>query len=231
VALRAERLAVSQQTVPPAVKRPTRQPFAGPPLFTSLTSVKTTPSCALAGVAEIELDYLARKTGSPSTIVGDAGTVVGGHEGIEGLGGLLAVTLAVGRDPARQRELRSGRSSTSKAVFIASSRTRSTSSCSGPTTPTSAGEPSCGRNTCTTPSSASCCSASFSFLAFIASGQPHAAQDFRREARHAEEGDVLALGQRVADPQRAVVRDADDVAGVMLRPPPSGPGRRRIAGR
>ena len=45
----------------------------------------------------------------------------------------------------------------------------STSSCSGPTTPTSAGAPSRGRNTCTTPSSDICCSASFSFFAFIAS--------------------------------------------------------------
>ena len=68
-----------------------------------------------------------------------------------------------------------------------SSRTFSTSSCSGPTTPTSAGEPSSGRNTCTTPSSAMSCSACFSFLAFIASMQPHAAQDFRREVRHADE--------------------------------------------
>ena len=43
-----------------------------------------------------------------------------------------------------------------------------------------------------------------------------AAQDFRREIRHAEEGDVLALGQRVADAQRAVIGDADHVAGIGL---------------
>ncbi len=43
-----------------------------------------------------------------------------------------------------------------------------------------------------------------------------AAQDFRREIGHAAEQDVLALGQRVADPERAVVGDADDVAGERL---------------
>ena len=43
-----------------------------------------------------------------------------------------------------------------------------------------------------------------------------AAQDFRREARHAAEGQGLALGQRVADAQRAVIGDADDVAGEGL---------------
>ena len=47
-------------------------------------------------------------------------------------------------------------------------------------------------------------------------GQPHAAQDFRREVRHADEIDVLALGQRVADRHRAVVGDADHVAGIGL---------------
>ena len=46
--------------------------------------------------------------------------------------------------------------------------------------------------------------------------EPHAAQDFRREVRHAAEQDVLALGQRVADAQRAVVGDADHVAGKGL---------------
>ena len=47
-------------------------------------------------------------------------------------------------------------------------------------------------------------------------GELDAAQDLGREARHAAEQDVLALGQRVADAQRAVVRDADDVAGEGL---------------
>ena len=47
-------------------------------------------------------------------------------------------------------------------------------------------------------------------------GELDAAQDLGREARHAAEHDVLALGQRVADAQRAVVRDADHVAGPGL---------------
>jgi hypothetical protein len=42
------------------------------------------------------------------------------------------------------------------------------------------------------------------------------AQDLRREGRHAAEVHLLALGQRVADAQRAVVGDADDVAGPGL---------------
>ena len=46
--------------------------------------------------------------------------------------------------------------------------------------------------------------------------EPDAAQDFRGEARHAAEHDVLALGQRIADPQRAVIGDADHVAGKRL---------------
>ena len=79
-----------------------------------------------------------------------------------------------------------------------------------------AGEPSSGENSCTTPSSAICCSASFSFLAFIASPSRT-----RRRISGAKFGtprkqDVLALGQRVADAQRAVVGDADHVAGIGL---------------
>src|ERR1700755_97581 len=70
--------------------------------------------------------------------------------------------------------------------YSASRRALSTSSCSGPTTPTSAGAPSRGRNTCTTPSSDICCQASLSFFAF---------------------------GGGVADAQRAVVGNADDIAG------------------
>src|SRR5215208_1586960 len=61
-----------------------------------------------------------------------------------------------------------GSKSTGKP-YSSFSRTFSTSSCSGPTTPTRAGEPSSGRKTCTTPSSASSCSACLSFFAFIAS--------------------------------------------------------------
>ena len=43
-------------------------------------------------------------------------------------------------------------------------------------------------------------------------GELDAAQDLGREGRDAVEGEVLALRQRVADAERAVVRDADDVA-------------------
>ena len=46
--------------------------------------------------------------------------------------------------------------------------------------------------------------------------EPHAAQDFRREVGDADDLDRLALGQRVADPQHAVVGNADDVAGPRL---------------
>ena len=46
--------------------------------------------------------------------------------------------------------------------------------------------------------------------------QPHAAQDFRREVGDADDLQRLAFGQRVADPQHAVVGNADDVAGPGL---------------
>ena len=42
--------------------------------------------------------------------------------------------------------------------------------------------------------------------------QPHAAKNLRREVRHASKKNVLALRKRVADSQRAVVRDAHHVA-------------------
>src|SRR6185437_5581792 len=80
-------------------------------------------------------------------------------------------------------------SNSTGSEYSASSRALSTSSCNGPTTPTSAGAPSRGRNTWTTPSSDICCRASFSFFAF---------------------------GERVADAERAVVGNADDVAGIGL---------------
>ena len=46
--------------------------------------------------------------------------------------------------------------------------------------------------------------------------QPHAAQDFRREVGDADDLEGLALGQRVADAQHAVIGNADDVAGPRL---------------
>jgi hypothetical protein len=54
-----------------------------------------------------------------------------------------------------------------------------------------------------------------SFFASIGSRAGHGAGS-RREGRHAAEIHLLALGQRVADAQRAVVGDADDVAGPGL---------------
>ena len=74
----------------------------------------------------------------------------------------------VGAETQRQISKRLGSNVTGRP-YSALSRSVSTSSCSAPTTPTIAAAPSCGRNTCTTPSSAICCSASRSFLAFIAS--------------------------------------------------------------
>ena len=121
----------------------------------------------------------------------------------------------VRRNPARQRRTRRVSHITSRP-YSSLSRTRSTSSCSGPTTPTSAGEPSCGRNTCTTPSSAICCSASFSFFAFMASGSRT-----RRRISGAKLGTPTKL---MSSPSvsvspiahRAVVGDADHVAGIGL---------------
>ena len=43
--------------------------------------------------------------------------------------------------------------------------------------------------------------------------EPHAAQDFGREIRQAGEGDIALFRQRVADPERAMVGNADNVAG------------------
>src|SRR6202051_2681816 len=88
-------------------------------------------------------------------------------------------------------------SNSTGSEYSASSRAFSTSSCSGPTTPTKAGAPSRGRNTCTTPSSDICCSASFSFFAFIASVRRthqsclHAAGQFART--QPREGNAVAM--------------------------------------
>ena len=121
----------------------------------------------------------------------------------------------VGRDPARQLEFGARPSSTSRP-YSASSRTCSTSSCSGPTTPTSAGEPSVRAEHLHHALLGQLLQRLLQLLGLHRVGQPHAAQDFRREARHADEVEVLALGQRVADAQRAVVGNADHVAGIGL---------------
>src|SRR5262249_19168202 len=44
--------------------------------------------------------------------------------------------------------------------------------------------------------------------------QLHAAQNFRREIRHAEKRYILAFRQRVADTKRAVIGNADHIAGI-----------------
>ena len=131
-------------------------------------------------------------------------------------------------DPAAEREARRARSRSAGRIRRAS-RSFSTSSCSAPTTPTIAGEPSCGRKTCTTPSSRHLLQRLAQLLRLHGVAELDAAQDLRREARHAAEQDVLALGQRVADAQRAVVGDADDVAGEGLVGDGAVAGRRRTA--
>jgi hypothetical protein len=50
-------------------------------------------------------------------------------------------------------------------------------------------------------------------LALIGSVEADAADDFRREVRDARDLDVGALGERVADAERAVIGNADNVAG------------------
>ena len=47
-------------------------------------------------------------------------------------------------------------------------------------------------------------------------GQPNAAENLRREVRHADKVEVFTFRQRVADPQCAVVGNADHVAGVSF---------------
>ena len=91
--------------------------------------------------------------------------------------------------------------------------------------------PSCGVKTCTTPSSASCCKASRNFLAFIASEMR-----IRRRISGAKLGtprktNVFALGERVADAQLPVVRQADDIARDTPRRRSSGRARRRTGAR
>jgi hypothetical protein len=99
--------------------------------------------------------------------------------------------------------------------YSALSRSASTSSCSAPTTPTIAAAPSWGRNTCTTPSSAICCSASRSFFAFIAS-----ASFTRRRISGAKLGTprktISSPSVSVSPMRSAVVGNADDIAGERL---------------
>ena len=47
-------------------------------------------------------------------------------------------------------------------------------------------------------------------------GQTHAAQNLRREVRHAGKIEILAFRQRIADAQRPVIGNADDVARIGL---------------
>ena len=56
----------------------------------------------------------------------------------------------------------------------------------------------------------------FQLLRLHRIAQLHAPENFRREIRHAQEGDLLAFGQTVADAQGAVVGNPDHVAGIGL---------------
>jgi hypothetical protein len=150
----------------------------------------------------------AMNTGSPSTSSAMP-ELLAATNSIE----FLAI---VGRDPARQLENSENFELDRQASIPHRAAPSARRAATAPTTPTSAGAPSRGRNTCTTPSSDICCSASFSFFAFIAS-----VRRTRRTISGAKLGtptkvEILALGQRIADPQRAVVRNADDVAGEGL---------------
>ena len=103
-------------------------------------------------------EEVARKTGSPSTSSAIAERLAAANRS------------SAARSPLIQRASEYGVSS--KPIFTpysAAMRASSTSSCRLPTTPTMGGAPSCGRNNCTTPSSASSCNAWRSFFAFIAS--------------------------------------------------------------
>lgn len=46
--------------------------------------------------------------------------------------------------------------------------------------------------------------------------KPHTSENLRREMRHADEAELLALGQRIAYTQCAVVGNPDDIAGESL---------------
>jgi hypothetical protein len=115
--------------------------------------------------------------------------------------------------PPTPERLRQRSESTSQVPSVAHRRRRgpraqghSTSSCSGPTTRIRAGEPSTGRNTCTTPSSAHLLQRLLELLGLQRVGEALAADDFRRKAWHADEVQRLALRQRVADAQGRLAR-------------------------
>ena len=120
---------------------------------------------------------------------------------------------SAGASAASQRAVSNGASSKPTATsYSAAIRAASTSSCKGPTTPTIGCAPEQRPE-----------HLGHALLGQIVERAPELlgpdrileadpAQDLRGEARDADEAQLLALGQRVADPQRAVVRDADDVA-------------------
>ena len=126
----------------------------------------------------------------------------------------LELRRVVGLDPARGDE--AGGSKRTGRSYSVRIRSASTSNCSAPTTPTIQSEPTCGLKTCAAPSSANCSSALPRCLARIGSSGRTRLQKLGREARDAGEVQLLALGERVADAELAVVRDADDVAGPGL---------------
>ena len=101
---------------------------------------------------------LAKNTGSPSTSSAMA------------LRFESTKASSAARPPTTQRASEKGVDSNPIATpYSPARRACSTSSCRVPTTPTIGGAPSCGRNSCTTPSSASSTRAWRNFLAFIAS--------------------------------------------------------------
>ena len=73
-----------------------------------------------------------------------------------------------------------------------------------------------GLNSCVAPSSHSCAEALGERLHLQRILEHRAPEHFRREVRDAGEGELLALGEGVADVDGAVVVQADDVAGEGL---------------
>src|SRR6188768_2288212 len=128
----------------------------------------------------------------------------------EPLAAMKASSFLRSSDETQRASWNSETSNSTGSEYSASRRAFSTSSCNGPTTPTSAVAPpehlhdALFRHLL---------QRLFQLLRLHRVRQAHAADDFRRETGHADGGEVLALGQRVADPKRAVVGNADDVAG------------------
>ena len=96
--------------------------------------------------------------------------------------------------------------------YSASTRVFSTSSCSSPTTPTILIAADDAAEHLGHALLGQILERALELLGLHRILQPHAAQDLRREVGDADDLDRLALGQRVADAQHAVVGDADDVA-------------------